>query len=73
MYLFELSGYQWYAVEIELGSIGSPIYLADASPFTAVHKMITKVWCMFALEITLWKVSNLQYNVHVFVEKKFTS
>ena len=29
MYLFELSGYQWYSVEIELGSIGSPIYLSD--------------------------------------------
>jgi predicted ABC-class ATPase len=23
--------------------------------------MITIVWCMSALEITLWKVSNLQY------------
>jgi hypothetical protein len=23
--------------------------------------MITTVWCMLALKITLWKVSNLQY------------
>jgi hypothetical protein len=23
--------------------------------------MITTVWCMSALEITLWKVNNLQY------------